>query len=545
MILSKYVRVNSHPRNKRRYLALGYEEKEGIFQVKVSDLSTSSATRVDVQCDYCGSLSNIRYADYTQTISKYIDKDACLNCAHLKREDILQHKLKNNNVSFNTRTRGRWQNEQYVLGQLEKYIEEQGHIGRKKETELEWMGIIRGLTNLNIDIDDAVKQLGYSVEELWLRRPNGYYDDFETLKEDLNHFINEHDRFPTQVEMANELGIYRINYEKHGTIDEIKMKMGYCDKEDLVDLTGYINKSSYELIVANYLIEYDIPYKRDQFPFKKINNKYLYRSDFTFYLTNGEELHCEIWGGKRDSPKEESGIFESYNETMEIKLNLYKKYNIRLISINPEVFTQPSIELQKTLYKIFSPYFQMTFKEVDYSLLSTSTLKNMSDDELIKKVMKYSIDGTLPTSNYLRSINKEFLFVEVIKRHKHYINFAKKYSLDTKRKHNNYWTQEKVFEAFDYMIKVYGRLLSSHELRKNGRSDINIKNLDDRIYSMGGITEMKLCYYEHLLREGKEIPFSEHKYLLRISTGKGNHRATLEQQKKSQKILDNINKNID
>ena len=63
--------------------------------VKIEDLALSSHIMVNVKCDYCREEKEIAYREYIKNINnEYINKYACKNCIHLKKQEILIKKQK-------------------------------------------------------------------------------------------------------------------------------------------------------------------------------------------------------------------------------------------------------------------------------------------------------------------------------------------------------------------------------------------------------------------------------------------------------------------
>ena len=85
-------------RNKNRLVNLGYHfTKIGDeVSVNVEDLSDGSPAKIKYVCDYCGVEVETKYMTYTRS-HKYIDKDACKKCAHLKSQEafVAKHGVTN------------------------------------------------------------------------------------------------------------------------------------------------------------------------------------------------------------------------------------------------------------------------------------------------------------------------------------------------------------------------------------------------------------------------------------------------------------------
>lgn len=540
MLKSKEVEVSWNSSNRKHYESKGYifTKKGDKFIIPVNNLPNKSFIKVEVQCDYCGIKFPREWEVFLRLKNNYVSKDACLDCASLKRMEIKQYEIDNNLIN-DRNIYGYWRIKDNVLNELNIFILNNGYIG-SINGDTEWKKIRRGLNYVNISIEDAVSNLGYNINKLQIRKPNNYYDTFEKLEKDIRVFIDKNKRFPTQLELAKELGIYANSYQKYGNLDEIKIKMNYCDNEDLISNDGYLNKSYYELITANFLLAQGLSFKREQYIFKQFNKKSRYKSDFTFYLDNDKIIHCEVWGGYKNT----SSKYYNYDKDMKKKIELYNKYNIRYISVYPNIFHNSTKNIQKSLYNIFKPYLNLKYKKIDNKLLlSSRQLKKITDEDLFNELLKYSDDKRyLPSTAHLRRIGKEHIYVEVLKRYDNYIDFANKFNKSLLHVNNNYWTKDKIFERFDYMIDNYGKILSSVEMMKLNNIDTNIRNVIDRIYSFGSLADMKLEYFKNKIDNNNNyiITDKDKRYLFLLSKG-SDSRVNKEQQKQAKEILDKYN----
>ncbi|AZV43729.1 hypothetical protein BAOM_3120 [Peribacillus asahii] len=432
MLLSETVDVSISHRNKNIYLNKGYNDSivGNVIKVSIEDLPESSGKEIEVQCDYCSDKYNIRYCDYVRTKHVFLHKDACKKCWHKKRQDILNYKLGNNLIE-NQSERGYWSSVDNIKNELNEYIRFNGFTGKSdnEEQNKKWNMISWSVKRNELDLGELVSDLGYDLNNIQRRKPNGYIIPFEELKEKIDNFVKEYGFFPDQKNLSKDLKIHSSDYQKHGALVEIRDKLGYNDKKYLTDNRGFINKSSFELIVANYLIAQNIPYKREQLPFKVFNKNLNYRSDFTFYLDE-KEIHVEVWGGMRTFNGQRE--LYDYDSVMKEKLQLYEKYNIELISVTPDIFYNSMGMIKKKLYNIFSDYLNLPFIEVKDRLVSTFTLHEMSDETLFEEIMKFSkIKRVLPSYGTMRENKHEFLFKEVLKRYDSLKEFAKKNNVIT------------------------------------------------------------------------------------------------------------------
>ena len=90
--------------------------------------------------------------------------------------------------------------------------------------------------------------------------------------------------------MKHNLDIPSSTIQYFGGIEKLKNDIGYIG-EDLIDDSGFRNRSHYEYIVAQFLIYNNISYIREQHPFPKPYDNL--RSDFTFEKSNGDIYHLK------------------------------------------------------------------------------------------------------------------------------------------------------------------------------------------------------------------------------------------------------------
>lgn len=367
-------------------------------------------------------------------------------------------------------------------------------------------------------------------------RVNGYYNDFEVFKMEIQKLINKLNRFPTQREILNELKIGQQYIKKHGGMYEIKRKMNYNDSHDLVDKSGFFNKSVYELIVANFLIENNISYLREQ----TISNDHNFRSDFTFVTDKEELIHVELWGYLKTN---KTKIAVEYNKVRKEKETLYKQLGINYISIEPSIFYKMNYnKIQKSLTEIFSHIFsQHKFKLVNQDLFIPGN--EYSDDEILNTLMSLSDNNDyLPEACLFREKYRT-LYNQILKRYGNYSNFADKYNKKLKYKSNKYWTEDKIFKTFDYMIENYNKILSRRD-SKNHLDDIIVSDYAKVSYSFR-VKDLKLKYYSiKISNKDFVIPQNDLKWIKQVKTNlsrRCNIPYTSKQQEQADKILEKYN----
>lgn len=502
MIIDKEVFVKWNNANKKHYLSKGYGpyENKKEFKVKVEDLNKGSRTLVNVKCEYCEipKIKKIMFGEYYTAVMKHITKKyACKKC--IVKKTMEGTKIKAEKGQLLPGEKFFYSIKENRMTALKDYIEKNQSISGLADS------LVYGyFYTYNDDIFKAIEELGYDHMKLRSMMPRGYWADFDVVKEAIEEFILMYKKFPTGKEMQYELKINPDAIKKHGGITEIKKKMNYKNNESLIDNRGDYNRSSYELITANFLIAQGISYKREQKPFHQKNSRH--RSDFTFYPKNKKPIHVEVWGFlKRDNT--EVGI--KYKKHREEKEKLYQGNDIILISIEPEIFKQSYEKIEKNLNNIFSKYLSLDFEKLEQRLLIPAN--KISDKEILELVMSYSNDDEFfpPISTIENKHNG--IYAEVIKRYGNFSEFAEKYNKKMHSNSPNYWNHERIRERLVYMIKTYHQIYSEKIVRK--MDDYFLKGLTDAIYTRGGWMYHRMKAYKYCLENNIDLPESELKYI--------------------------------
>ncbi|WNS82212.1 hypothetical protein RRU94_15830 [Domibacillus sp. DTU_2020_1001157_1_SI_ALB_TIR_016] len=93
MLAEEKVWINCQNNTKKYFVSKGYEwKKNEQILVTISDLPIQSNQKIKVQCDYCNEKGVITYCyppySHYNKSRQYIEKDACGNCASLKRKEV-------------------------------------------------------------------------------------------------------------------------------------------------------------------------------------------------------------------------------------------------------------------------------------------------------------------------------------------------------------------------------------------------------------------------------------------------------------------------
>ena len=520
MLLSTYVRTNIGSRNLKYYNSKGYQCKFGDnILVSVEDMRLTSHASVLVMCTVCKTINDMDYITYLSNInSTEIHDYYCIHCKDVKKKELANRKqlvgqLTRNNNYY-------WIYKENILKELQEYINKHDGIN---EISLKDIQLYRAIIKCNHNVEDLIKELGYSIEDVYHNKPRHYYDKLENLVSTIQLFIDKHGKFPSQNEIIFEIGIYSAHVYKHfNSINELKKYMDYNDKKDLIDHRGDSNRSLYELYVANYLIAQGLSdnYQREQYPFKELESEIIpYRSDFTLYPEGKKVIHVEVWGDKSGGRGQ---LFENYCRVRQLKEEQYTKYGeeFDLINIEPEVFVGTYDKIEHNLHDIFKDILPLKFNRINID--SLLPLHKFNERELFDELMSYSDDKNyLPKgTDLLISYNGGCLIRYVDNKYGGLSYFADKYNVKMVDRQNNYWDDQKVFDCFDYLIDTYGKIVSykaSKELK-----DDNIQGLFHRIQNSGGLVSLKLKYIYYCFENNKVVKDDLIKYLHDSSINKLN-----------------------
>lgn len=408
--------------------------------------------------------------------------------------------------------RVKWTDKQSVLNKIGIFIENNNNTLIGVGHNSKWNYITTMCNKYNYDIKELCKELGYNYWELkGMKKPLNYYSNYDNLKDVIISFLDLYGYFPSIKELKYNFNVPPSSIQNFGGIEKIKNDIGY-EGNDLIDDSGFRNRSHYEYIVAQFLIHNNISYKREQHPFPKPYNNL--RSDFTFEKADGTIYHLEVWGyNKADVNGKRS---QMYCKRKKEKIKLYQKYNLNLISVENEIFANSFDTIQLKLIDILSNIINSDLKIVDHNFLVNPT--KMSDEDLFFEIMKISNDSiTLPKETDFNSENK-VLFFEALKRFGNYNKFAKHFGVTTNRK-RGYWNKETVLNRMIQIQSKYGYLPTSIEIRNNklAKDDSLFIGIIDGIKNVFGNTiQGYLIFYEKCIKENIKLGNKDIEYLTNL-----------------------------
>jgi hypothetical protein len=525
-------------RNMRKYINLGYifTGLGDSFLVSIDDFTNKS--RVEVFCDYCldkgiETIVDKCYENYIKERNK-VKKDTCDSCKQEKYKEYIL--IKQNNGLLKYGDKGYFNFKENRLKELKLYLEKYKTIDKMEDYE-EGRKLYQAIINNKEKPFELAIELGYKLNDIMESKPEGYYNDFEMLKSDILLLKNDLGRFPNKEEILSNLKIGYQYLKKHGGMYEIKRKLNILDERNkFIDNSGFYNNSSYEMIVANFLLENNIPFLREQ----HIVENYNYRSDFTIFIENSDLIHVEVWGYLKSN---NSKIAKEYNEVRTIKEKLYNDNKIKYLSVEPTIFYKKNYKnMQQSLLELFSSILNNKhLKFVKQEVFIPSY--EYSDEEILKIAMTYSNDESfLPEANVLKEKHMG-LYNQILKRYQNYSNFAERFNKRLVYKSNKYWTESMIYEYFDYMIEKYGKILSYRESLEENKSDLKVNDYSKVCSQFNqGIINLKLKYYlAKVIKENFVIPDNDLKWIIRAEINvsrRGNIPYSSEQQEQAKQILE-------
>lgn len=507
MLISKRVTLSWMPLIKEHYVSKGYvfTKYKEKFEVKVEDLHPNSQARIRFACDYCSVELENSYHKYHKSLSNFppVPKVCCAKCRYTKNKEVLHYKNEHN--LLNESDSGYFSAKQNRIAFIKEYIERNGDLKNLTATKDGWK-IIRFQNRYKDDLSEIVEDLGHKYYEMVSSKLN-YYSEFSTLEKNIRELIQVIGRFPSYDELRKELKCTDQFIAMHGGIIGILNKMGYKNAKELIDDSGYVNQSTYEYIVAQFLLNNDIPFKRNQNPFPA--NEKNFMSDFAIYPNEKKEVHIEVWGLGTDE----------YKRVKQEKMMLYKKYShsVELISLEKSLFRKKYDHIQETLINRLGHLLQEDLLKVDNEHIVPQV---WSDQEIIDELLKYSDDSkTLPKYETLREVGKTVLFDEAVKRSGSYMSFAAAHNLKTHGKRKGFWTEEEAFRQMKKVGEIYGSVHAFISSRGSVDKDNTFKGLVHYVIKTGE-QKTKLNYYQHCLENGIPIQSGDVLYLQTLSKRK-------------------------
>ena len=497
------------------------------IRVNVIDLQHGSNVTVKAECECCHKVFDIVYKRYNINRKKS-NRTYCKECSLGEIQQENKHE-----------TTGiyKWGHKEYALEQLDHFIKDNKTLQGMTVKNKEGVRIRTSLNNNGYNMRELCEELGYDYLELTNQYyEDGYLNNYDNFKFEVNKFIEDYGNFPTLKNFKYDLHIPVSIISKYGNVKDLQKKIMGDQNNLLEDDRGFYNRSHYEYMVAQFLIYNKIDYLREQFPFP--NPHSMLRSDFTFYGVNKETYHVEIWG-YYESDVASSRSFQ-YNKKRKEKEELYKKYKINLISINPDVFNCSLEDIQNNLSVIFQPYISMRLLNIDIKHMVNPN--KLTDEELLDRFMEYSDDNRFMPKQEVLMKNAPTLFNEMIRRYGNQNKFAKRFNKLTYSK-VGLWDEELAIDVFNHIHDKYGYLLKVSEIRDKSLSKtdsmlIGYQNGMQKVF--GTVTDGYLFYFDYCIKNNIKLHDNDILYLKNLSIGRHFNRkiATNERMNKAKIIIE-------
>lgn len=292
--------------------------------------------------------------------------------------------------------------------------------------------------------------------------PNGYWNDFDVLKEFLLPKCQALGRMLIHCELLEFKGLIgAIN--KHGGVLKVAEKLGFKTVSNFRTLSGNIVKSSYEVIVDNFLFLNNIKFEYEN----KIVEDKKYLFDFKINY-----CFIEVWGFKVKGFKD-----REYDESRKEKEILYASNKFKLISIEAEFFNQNIVKINNKLKNILIENNIKTNDFYDEDLNKLMNFESYTKDvvflEMRNECVKLEIK-TLPTKNWWikHGFKNHILFFKShkIKIPEILINLNLNNSTN---KSNNYWKEwTKIEKILLPICKKIGKFPTASYLKNNNNQSL-------------------------------------------------------------------------
>lgn len=290
-------------------------------------------------------------------------------------------------------------NEVDVISEIKKLIKKLNHFPSKVEIKKLSPQLLSQINKFG-----GINKFREMLNQKIIKRQKNYWKDFERLKYHLNknfgHLI-ANGTFPTH-SMLKTVSL-SMAVQRHGGSKQVAKKLNCKINKCLITSDGHCVNSGNEYIFDEFLYANNIPHEIDG----KISNLTNHRFDFKIY-----DYYIEIWGFE-ESNKERC---KKYHEVKKIKENIYKLLNLKLISIEKEIFQQPLEKINSYLLNLLSNLIKNS--KANCPNLKKINMENTSkgcrfwNDENIISELKIIVKklGFFPTQYRLKKIKRYDLY---------------------------------------------------------------------------------------------------------------------------------------
>ncbi len=391
--------------------------KQEIINI-VKKIGISKGYRMDYPEDWYGGI----YKKELRGKIKYLDK-SIKDFKHINniiKECFPEYEFLD--WKFNRTTHGFWNDVENKIKYL-KWIEKENNWNKPED----WYNINRSMFKEHLNFLEILNLLypNFKFDAFKFKSvPMCYWNDFENLKKFLLPLCQEFGRMPTKNEIFKYKNINKVIL-KYGGINEISKTLGFETSTMLKSLSGNILKSTYEVIVDNFLYLNNIRFKYEG----KIIDNSPYKYDFKI-----NDVFIEVWGYGGNA----------YNIKRKKKENIYKENNLKLISLEFDLFRKNDLEKINNELIFFLMKHNIknkNFYNEDLSNLNSfiSFNKNKVIEELKQECIKQKLKK-IPTVNWWNNngFKKHIKFISSNARI-NYSDLANILELELNEKPKNYW----------------------------------------------------------------------------------------------------------
>ena len=503
MIVEKEVTVRWNPTNREHYESVGYifNSWKESFVVSINNIHPNSTLDVHVKCDECG---QIMIRKYYNTIKMRVKNnrtiDLCRKCANMWNASLIKEKQKNSELTSGSS--GYWMFFENRKQALLNYIDKHGHLNNMHKYDNNLYGAINKYDG---GLKAICDNLGIDWSIVKNNTPRGFYNNFENIQKKIELFISENDRFPTQKELRVNYKIQDRNIQRHGGMNEIKKKISYDSKNDLLDSNGYYNKSLLEYQTAEFLIKNNVFYKRETLPFPSRQIK----CDFEIETVDGRIFFVEVWGY---SQNDTGNIAKRYSIKRQEKVELYNLHKMNLIELEYDAMNRLALD---KLNQYFVDKFSDVISSKTMALESKYLLhpQSVSDDKIAEILLSVNNNsGILPTYSIAKESSSDKFIREAVRRYGSYQEFADHFGLSFAVNRHE-WNDDTVNEfMFTLVQKGLPITRKNIENQKAGGLFIYIRKTDKN-----SLADRKLDFYEKFIDDIDAIPSYDLSFLEKIA----------------------------
>lgn len=348
---------------------------------------------------------------------------------------------------------------------------------------------------------NLIKASGYQPT----REPKYRTDD--ELLDIFKEFMNENNRLPTSREL-NSISYKFLNRFK--SIENI-CKILNINFYDYTILNGNrsaifnkrkeLCKSIAEAKISNFFIDNNIDYVKE-YPYANLIEGDRRLFDWKIKINN-KNYFVEYFG-MYNSKSEKNSFSGKYTKKTKKKMkDLYKNnYNEDTIYLFP-------IHLEKK--ELFEEFFNSLFKpKLDYSSIHENIFtNNISEDELVKQLMKYSDnDEFLPAYSVLEKNKKLSLYNMAVRNHKNYEEFGKSVGKKTRKRKKTDKDKNWLFSIMYEMLEKTGRIIEPSKIKES--NFFSYRGYEHNCRILGGFHFLRFEFLLQHIKKNKKIPKNEY-----------------------------------